>query len=63
MGPFKNPKVRDAPDVVGQIFLQAVKARDKDILDRLLSQNLLFGEYYEHLTDEDKRWIVRTLES
>lgn len=58
-----NKSTRGAFDAVGWVFLQAVKTRDKDMLDRLLSQNLFFRKYYEQLTDEDKRWVIETLAS
>lgn len=56
--------VQDAPDSLGQLFLKAIKKRDKKGLNQLIQGNphVLWGKYTKTLIPEDNEWALNNLD-
>lgn len=56
-------KVQDAPESLGTLFLAAIRNRDKGLFNSLLQRkDLLWGGYFNQLSEKDKRWARQNVE-
>ena len=54
--------LEDAPDVLGDMLIKAVKEKNASLLNSLLRRNLLFGTYTNKLTREEQQWAFENIE-
>ena len=52
----------DAPDVLGDMLIKAIKERNASLMNNLLRRNLFFGTYAKKLTKEEQQWAFENIE-
>lgn len=47
----------DAPEALGQMLVDAVRARNASLVNNLLRRGFLYGKYTKNLSPEERVWM------
>lgn len=53
---------RDAPDALGEMYIEAVRSKNRPLMNAILRQGWLMGKYTKQLTPEEQQWACDNTE-